>query len=578
VKTEFYGSEVSEGDFLGGYQVLNVLGRGMHGTTFHVLNNVQDKEFVLKTFPLSLSKGPEWLGRLEAQTSLLSRISSSNFDRIVESGRSGNLWFCVKDFVHDGEGFSCNLRDYTKRFGSKLTHYQTVHLALQVLETLDQAHHYQDAHHRGFCHGNLKPENILISSCGQKNSANPVPFELKLTDFQPYSLFDHALILKSYQQWEDRLRQHSTVNKEEVYHPVLTSLYRSFDYLAPELAQGGNVTVQSDLYALGMILYEALTGELPSGRVLSVEEMSTDVPKEWNQVLQGCLQAKPEARYTSAIELSQRIKEIFDVEERQSFAEEAWAAPAQAGKIRTSLTPPGMVYIPAGSFFVGGDEGGEDALPQHECSTEGFYMDRTPVTVGQFKNFVKETGYITEAEEGAGAPLWLDGNWRVMDGVSWKHPSGDRLPEDFSQHPVTQLSSKDARAYAEWKDCRLPTEKEWEYAARGGQKDVRFPWGNKISRSNANYGSEGTCAVMHYHGNGYGLFDMSGNVWEWTASYYLAYPGNCQENPHFGEQYFVLRGGCWLFDGSHCSISFRNASLPTAIYPTVGFRCVKDFV
>ena len=153
---------------------------------------------------------------------------------------------------------------------------------------------------------------------------------------------------------------------------------------------------------------------------------------------------------------------------------------------------------------------------------------------------------------------------------------GKPIP-NLGQHPVTQITYDDAVAYAEWLGHRLPEEWEWEYSALAGEKDKLFPWGNDISPANANYGSDCTSEVMKYSPNDFGLFDMAGNVWEWTNSWYMAYPGNHQENSYFGEKYKVVRGGAWMYDGAHCMSSYRNANQPDRAYPTVGFRTVLNF-
>ncbi|SCA58735.1 Sulfatase-modifying factor 1, partial [Chlamydiales bacterium SCGC AB-751-O23] len=237
-----------------------------------------------------------------------------------------------------------------------------------------------------------------------------------------------------------------------------------------------------------------------------------------------------------------------------------------------------MVYIPLGEFSVGSEECGEDAKPPHTCATKGFYLDKFCVSNQQFAHFVKETDYVTEAERGEGAPIWLEGQWKMLEGISWKNPTGNTLPKDFPAHPVTQITLEDAKAYSEWMGKRLPTEEEWEYAAKGGQINARYPWGDNISKVHANFMSDKTVVNGSYPANGYGLYDMAGNVWEWTDSYYIAYPGNTSSNPHFTEDLQVVRGGAWLYDAAYCLIAFRNANQKSRCYPTLGFRCALDFI
>ena len=530
----------------------------------------------------------DWIDRLEAQTALLSKLVHRHIDHIVNSGRSRELWFCLKDLVHDGEGEPCNLRRYQERFGGQLSQFQAYHLASQMLEGLAHAHQYRDIRHKGILHGNLKPENILMAYCrgrGVPDRPN-APFEVRISDFQPYGLRSDWLLVDTLSTWKKRLINYSETLGDRALANALSSIYRSYDYKAPECKSGDKPTVEGDIFSVGVILYEALTNRLPSGRYDPPSALRPDLPKGWDAILERCLQYLPELRYSSIEALRKELKETlgegmeveptivsFEQPEEEPGLEEA----AEESQERFGLTPPGMVYIPAGNFIVGSTDCGDDASPSHECSSPGFYIDRTPVTNAQFAQFVNETGYVTEVEQGEGGPIWIDGEWRVVPGINWRNPSGQRHPESFEWHPVTQVSYADAKAYCDWCGRRLPTEQEWEYAALGGQRDVRFPWGNTISAANANYNSEGTSEVMLYPANGYGLYDMAGNVWEWTDSWYQAYPGNMRSNPHFGESYRVVRGGSWMYDGAHCMVSHRNANQPDRSYPTLGFRTVWDF-
>ena len=163
-----------------------------------------------------------------------------------------------------------------------------------------------------------------------------------------------------------------------------------------------------------------------------------------------------------------------------------------------------MALIPAGSFEMGDHfgEGSDDELPVHTVTLDGFYMDKTEVTVGRFKAFLADSGYS-----------W-GGSW---DGVDQYSPSDD--------HPMIYVNYDDAVAYSEWAGKRLPTEAEWEYAARGGLEGKRYPWGDEIDSSKATYdsGNDGTTKLVgSFEANGYGLYDMAGNVWECCQDWYGA--------------------------------------------------------
>lgn len=574
-------AEIKDGGYLGDYQVLDILGRGPTGTTYHVMSSTLNKEFALKALVLNESLSLEWLDRLKMQTSVLSKLSHANVDRVINSGQSGKIWFVLKDFSHDGEGNSCNLFHYREKHGGRLSPHQVFHIADQVIQSLEHASSFEDGQHQGLCHGNLKPENILISHIVGMDVSfdrSGVPFEVRVSDFQPYGLMDESVIFSAYDEWQKIMEAYPLRVSEKAMGQALCGIFRSCDYQAPEMDRERIPTVQADLYSLGVLIYEMLVGQVPCGNFPLPSVVRSELYEGWDELVLRCLQSNPQKRYTTASELHEDLKKCFQEEtEGVSQEESVRVSVSKKSKGRRSLTPPGMVYIPAGKFFVGSADCGEDALPQHEVSTEGFYLDRAPVTNAQYRKFVEETGYVTEAEAGKGAPIWGEGMWKVLQGISWKNPLGQGLPSNFDSHPVVQLTYADALAYTDWLGRRLPTEQEWEYAARGGQREVKYPWGNTITRNNANYSSDSTSSVMAYQANGYGLYDMAGNVWEWTSSWYEAYPGNKRPNPHFGQQYKVVRGGAWIYDGFHCMISYRNANQPDHCYPTVGFRTAYDF-
>ena len=222
-----------------------------------------------------------------------------------------------------------------------------------------------------------------------------------------------------------------------------------------------------------------------------------------------------------------------------------------------------MVEIPAGVFFMGHSQADFEDAPRHEVDLPAFEIDKFEVTNIDYATFVKEANYTTYAEE-QGFANWFD---------EWK-------PGQNDNHPVTRVTWADAVAYCQWLGKRLPSEAEWEKAARGND-GREFPWGNDWSADNLNgkdYGLRGTAAVGSFGvgASPYGVEDMAGNVWEWTADWYQAYPGNTTNDPYYGEQFRVTRGGGW-FDLQPQATTFnRNAADPTkTANDDLGFRCAR---
>lgn len=262
-------------------------------------------------------------------------------------------------------------------------------------------------------------------------------------------------------------------------------------------------------------------------------------------------------------------------------------------------TPPdGMVYVPGGTTRIGAEDGLPGERPAFEAEVAPFFLDRHPVTVAQFREFVEATGHVTDAEGfgNAGVMDLRTGAWRLEPGATWHHPLGPDGPDARGDHPVTQVSWHDASAYAEWAGKRLPTEVEWEHAARGAENGPgRYAWGDSLvvrghHRANTWQGpfpgpngmDDGfllTSPVGEFGETTLGLTDMGGNVWEWTASWYRSYRDRdlpFEPDPTSGR---VLRGGSFLCLEEVCHgyrVSARSQSTPGSSLFHAGFRLARD--
>jgi formylglycine-generating enzyme required for sulfatase activity len=313
-----------------------------------------------------------------------------------------------------------------------------------------------------------------------------------------------------------------------------------------------------------------------------------------------------------------------------------------------TAVPKGMVWIPGGEFSMGSEAAGEslcaipgvtrDAQPIHRVYVDGFWMDATEVTNEQFEQFVKATGYITiaeqtpKAEDFPGAPpenlvagstvftptpqpvplinhfQW----WRYQKGANWRHPEGPGTDiKGRKNYPVVHIAFDDAVAYAKWAGKRLPREAEFEFAARGGLTGKIYPWGDELRlggkvmantfqgpfpvKDTGEDGFSGLAPVAQFPPNGYGLYDISGNVWEWCSDWYrpdyfsqLAAQGGVVRNPAGPDTPFdpveptekkhVQRGGSFLCTDQYCSrymVGTRGKGESSTGSNHLGFRCVK---
>jgi sulfatase modifying factor 1 len=312
---------------------------------------------------------------------------------------------------------------------------------------------------------------------------------------------------------------------------------------------------------------------------------------------------------------------------------------------RPARIPAGMVWIPGGEYSMGspdpvgmkdgGREPMNDARPVHRVYVDGFYMDATEVTNDEFSAFVKATGYVTVAERKPTRAEFPDAKeedlitgsivftppagevpldnflrwWSYVEHADWRHPAGPNSTiEGKGKFPVVQVAWEDAAAYAKWSGKRLPTEAEWEFAARGGQAGQLYTWGNDLNpggrwmantfqgrfpgRDEATDGFAGIAPVAQFPPNAFGLFDMAGNVWEWCSDWYRsdyyrqakgvasnpAGPDAPYDEADPAEKKKVQRGGSYLCTDQYCTrymVGTRGKGEWRSAANHIGFRCVK---
>lgn len=305
-----------------------------------------------------------------------------------------------------------------------------------------------------------------------------------------------------------------------------------------------------------------------------------------------------------------------------------------------------QVWIPSGTFKMGAEDFYPEEAPVHEVTVDGFWMDRYEVTNEQFAEFVAATDYVTLAErplnpaDYPGAPednlapgalvFWKRGGpvdlnnyvnwWKWTPGTNWRHPYGPETSiEGIEQHPVVHIAYEDAESYAHWAGKELPSEAEWEFAARGGIQSAKFTWGDEefpdgkamVNSWQGEFpwqnllqdGYEGTSPVGSFPANGFGLYDMAGNVWEWTSDWYV--PRHADEvvksccgpsinprisspdksfdpaQPQFRIARKVVKGGSHLCAPNYC-LRYRPAARQPQMIDTgmshIGFRCINRSV
>jgi formylglycine-generating enzyme len=258
-------------------------------------------------------------------------------------------------------------------------------------------------------------------------------------------------------------------------------------------------------------------------------------------------------------------------------------SPKELDRTSARLGPHGMVLIPAGTFMMGSIGWGEFEIPVHEVYLDDFWMDETPVTNRDFARFVSETGYRTDAERAGAAWGYGSGAFSEVRRLSWH----TYATPDREDHPVVLVSWNDSLAYCRWTEKRLPTEAEWEKAARGPLREKLYPWGDTYpDGTQANFAGKPsevppTTRVKQFPPNGFGLYDTVGNVWQWCADwyaddYYRVSPRENPPGPASGSNR-VRRGGSWnVIQPFRLRCANRGAMPPSAVAPNIGFRCVRS--
>ena len=495
------------------------------------------------------------------------------------------------------------------------------------------------AHRLGIIHRDIKPDNIILL-----DSHDGVP-HVKILDFGIAKLLDRT-------------------DEERETDPTLTqvgTVIGTPNYMSPEQCQGEALDARSDVYSLGIVLYEMLTGVQPftaknsTGIVIKhVTEkprpliaLKPEVPAAVERVVLRALEKKPEARQQSAMELAREFEAAVKqpaqakpfapisfepaITQLNTVVSQPISSPPQRSKLPLFATigaasavlvggltwwmffaspsspkpppvvkavtaqmpppqpaepepsatpnvttlPEGMLLLNGGEFKMGRDDGTDLDQPSHLMTVKPFYMDTNEVTNAAYKKFIDETNH-------AAPSLWKGGTY----------------PEGQENFPVTDVTWEDANAYAKWAGKRLPTEEEWEFAARGTDGRL-YPWGETYKPGVANINDD-TAALTNgvktqpvgsfSEGKSpFGLFDLAGNAFEWTSSALKAYPGG--KLPPESETYQnlkVIRGGSWRSEPKQASATYRRGwpatrkDWPEGIapdkidYTAIGFRCAQD--
>jgi formylglycine-generating enzyme required for sulfatase activity len=605
---------------LGDYILLKTLGHGALGTVYLAEHKFLKKPFALKILPEELASDRGFVQRFEKEVHLLSALDHPNVVKIHNASFIDGQYFVVTDCIVDRFGETTNLAQYVTSHKEPLQEEEIVEIVRQIASALSWVHD-KEAEECSFAHCGLKLSNVLI---GYEDGKQKV----YLSDFGLTRVIGQGpLLSRTYKALCDLLGAHSgivtTKTGIDKYAPGILDLAKTarlhqsflqtFAFLAPEqrvLGEEKASEIRSDIYAFGVLAYYLLTREFPEGIFDLPSDVRQDLKKNWNAFIIASLKKDPLKRPSSITELlglldsagsyhpNQLHFEGFDdqtlglkpvikpqeitrpeyepnpgaIFQMEKVVEKYLPKEQETKNIEPLLTE--MVVVSGGQYHRGSSKGARDEMPRHMVMLSPFAIDIHPTTNEQFVRFLQAMGGEKDVNN--------NDIIRLKESRIKRTAGRLTIESGYAKHPVVGVTWYGAVAYAKWVGKRLPTEAEWEVAAMGGQEEALYPSGEDIERTQANFFSSDTTAVMSYRANGYNLFDMAGNVYEWCQDWYgyNYYELSIQqpENPKGPLQgvYRVLRGGCWKSLKEDMRVTHRHRNNPGTVNGTYGFRCATD--
>ncbi|MEQ8188319.1 MAG: bifunctional serine/threonine-protein kinase/formylglycine-generating enzyme family protein [Candidatus Eremiobacterota bacterium] len=536
------------------YEILELIKTGGMGAVYKARDERLTQICAVKELlSSSIDDGEYAVKRFHEEAKILASLRHSNLPRVIDHFTEHGKYYLVMDFI-DGQ----DLETILKSNKDGLNEDKVIEYTKQLLDVLIYLH----SQNPPVVYRDLKPSNIMVQTSDGR---------IILIDFG---------IARTVRPGS--LTQKTGIGTE--------------GYIAPE-QYTGKPEPASDIYSLGATIHHLVTGQKPliPFNFRPVKELKPGITEEFHNIIMKSLQMKPEARFT-AQEMKKAIyelKKLPEIYKQKKVSSEKTKTETCKGffsyfsltkKVSSPSDEPdriilhpadnsSMILIRKGYFFMGDNNSEANEYPEHKIFLDDYYIDKYPVTNIQYDTFIKNTSYESQ------------GTWQKYYSERTEH------------HPVTNISWQDAKSYADWAGKRLPTEAEWEKAARGTDRR-KYPWGNKWDKNLCNnrdldirelidnmsdiVNGRGTLRAGSFPGGAspYGVMDMAGQVIEWCSDWYDPhyYQYNIKENPagpKSGREK-VMRGGCWYSSNSmFCNCTHRDFFPPYDAHWFYGFRCAK---
>ncbi len=624
---------------LGDYIIQKQLGRGSFGTVYLASHRFIKRNFVLKVLPEEVTLDPQFLRHLENEVAEIANLDHPNIAKIHNVSLDGNKAYLVFDPIVDELGETMHLDRFLSLKAKSLSEGEIESFLRQIASALDYAHE------AGVSHGGVKLSNILVAPEGNQVKLLLSDFGISrligeskvflrlceeiakgLSDVRAGAASQRAAELsmnfvKSFAflapEQKNLFASNLQMEKCDAYafgiltyyflvgkipegcfdlpSKILPTFTLNWDFLISRCLQNNpnvrpqklNVAMDEYLKAprsLGKEIYTL--GEIEP-KVDSILQMAFDFPA--NAAPKPGAEKEPEERPAPppAAQPTEQLRPVlkpthiarpeYEQDPGAVFQRDLMVSHYEPTKVEIKEVEPiltEMVVIPGGAYSRGSSGGARDEMPRHTITLAGFALDVHPVTNEQFVRFIQAMGGEKDRNNNDIIRLRDSRIKRVSGKLS--------IESGYWKHPVVGVTWYGATAYANWIGKRLPTEAEWEAAAGCGREHCLYPTGTDIERTQANFFSADTTAVMSYPPNPFGLYDMAGNVYEWCQDWYAYnyYDSSVLEpiNPMGPPQgvYRVLRGGCWKSLKEDLRSSHRHRNNPGAVNGTYGFRCAAD--
>lgn len=620
---------MTEKSELGDYRIIKEIGRGTLGSVYLAEHRFMKKQFALKMLPSELSADRSFIQRFEEGVGLLASLEHPHIVKIHNVSFDQGQYFLVTDCIVDAMGETTNLGQYLANRKQPFAENELWQLLNQLASALDYAHGKKIAHL------GVKLQNVLVSQANDRTN-------LYLSDYGLSKIIGAAEVLtRIYKRTAEAIGIEEVVTDSygqptadsQKLSALHDSFLQSYLFLAPEQKRYAQNALEKpafcDVYAFGVLAYYVMLKQFPEGVFPMPSETFRNYRWNWDSLVRSCLQRDPANRPASLLAALEQVKSTVVPRKknipsvvREEPRELVAAAVAQekihraengdhlvrpvirtgsidrpqhdpnpetAFHVDTTVkhyTPESqevsdiqpllteMVVVQGDTFLRGSNDGSRDEVPRHKITLKSFAIDVHPVSNEQFVRFLELMGGEKDNNH-------LD-MIRLKESRIKRRGGKFLIESGYVKHPVVGVTWYGAVAYAKWVGKRLPTEGEWEIAARGGLEEALYPTGEDIEKTQANFFNVDTTAVKSYPPNEYGLYDIAGNIYEWCHDWYgyNYYETSMQEpeNPKGPLQgvYRVLRGGCWksLKEDLRCSRRHRNN--PGTVNGTYGFRCAAD--